>query len=191
MIEGRITFSSACGDRHAISQGEALHIPQGELHSVEVGPNGVTYRIWTPELVSDEMFRKEPDQEELALIRKNLKVPDAESRIYENPCDTAFFEHFLSKDLIFRSAGGDIFLGKEKFLDRRPVQVTRSSSGSVRVLHKAAGSLIIIATTVHTRPKRGGPRKSFANLRLLVKDDAGWKCLVGMNYPEPTMSTAD
>ncbi len=183
VLDGEITFSSAGGQKHVIRKGEALNIPQGELHRVEVGPNGVQYRMWTPIPVCDETFRKELEPDELELVRRNLELPGAENRKDANPSNTAFLSDFVSSDLIFRSGGGDIVTGKDAFLKRPPSPVTRSSSGSVRVLHKGVSSLLI-STTVYTTPIEGGQAKSFVNLRLFRKENSGWKCLVWMNYLE-------
>jgi mannose-6-phosphate isomerase-like protein (cupin superfamily) len=58
ILKGEMTFFSA-GNRHKypLGEGQALNIPQGEVHRVEIGSSGVTYRMWTPLETEDQNRR--------------------------------------------------------------------------------------------------------------------------------------
>jgi hypothetical protein len=80
ILKGEMTFFSAANKhKHPLGEGQTLHIPQGEVHRVEIGSAGVTYRMWTP-LEATEPFRLDLDQDVLQLIERNLKVPEQENR---------------------------------------------------------------------------------------------------------------
>ena len=80
ILKGEVTFFSA-GNRHKypLGEGQALNIPQGEVHRVEIGSSGVTYRMWTP-VELPKPFRLDLDQDVLQLIERNLKVPEQENQ---------------------------------------------------------------------------------------------------------------
>jgi hypothetical protein len=179
---GAICFFSASGCEYRLVEGMALWIPQGEVHRVEVGSNGVDYRMWTPVEVSDGPFAHNLDPDFLALIETNLKVPQVEDN-EDRESFRKFFDDFLAPELTFRTAPGGL-LRKDGFLARPVGDVRRESSGSVCILHASSESLLL-ATVVHTRPRAGGPRSSFANIRLFVKEGNVRKCLIWLNYPQP------
>jgi len=178
---GDIRFFSAGGVEYHASAGEALHIPLGEVHRVQIGSGGVTYQMWTPIAVNEDAFAHKLDDEELALVQKNLGVPDA-----EDAGNMEFFKDFLSDTLIFRTAKG-LLLNKGAFLKRPPASITRVQSDGVRFLHKS-GDSILLSTVIHTMLKDGGERQSNSNNRLFVREDKIWKCRVWLNYPEPGSS---
>jgi mannose-6-phosphate isomerase-like protein (cupin superfamily) len=185
VMEGKITFFSAGRKPYELSKGEALYIPPGEVHRVQVGPEGVKYNMWWSVQVPDEDFMRELDAEDLSLIDKNLKVPsveDSEDRAHFK----AFFDEFLSEKLVFHTAGGQL-VTKNAFRDRKLADFKRIPSDSVRVLHKSSES-IFVSTAIHTESKAGGSRQSYSNLRLFVREKDMWKCSVWLNYREPIAS---
>jgi hypothetical protein len=201
VLEREICFVSAGGHEYPLVKGEALRIPQGEAHRVQVGSGGVEYRMWLSVEVRGQPFMRPLDTEDiLGLIRDNLAVPGNENLLLarENPNDPevenrwqqaeAFFRGLLSEQLLFRTARGAL-LNKDAFLARpRPdTEVERSSSGSVRILHKSDES-VILSTVVYTRPGTAGPQDAYSNTRLFVKEGESWKCRVWLNYPKPGAS---
>lgn len=181
---GQICFMPATGKEEQsvwVSAGEALHLSQGEVHRVKIGPAGVTYKMWTPVEVPKNDFVHQLDDESLALIQENLKVPAA-----EDAGDKGFFEGFLSEAFIFHTATGKL-LNKEAFLKRPAAPITRTQSSSFCILHKSKDS-ILLSTVIHTEPKGGGKRQSFNNTRLFVREQGVWKFRVWLNNSEPVSS---
>jgi quercetin dioxygenase-like cupin family protein len=181
VLEGDVCFVSAGGDEYPLSAGEALHIPQGEVHRVRIGPSGVAYQMWLPAEVSEEGFAHTLDAESVALVERNLAVPQTEDS-EDRAVFRRFFEDFLSAEFLFRTAPGAL-LPREEFLGRPAGDVRRESSRSVRILHQGPKS-VLLSTLVHTSPKSGGPRRSFVNLRLFVPERDGWRCRAWLNYPD-------
>jgi hypothetical protein len=196
VLEGEISFFPvgelesavvAC----ALVEGEVLKIPRGEIHRVEIGPHGVKYNMWVPVYV--EPFMNMLNDEEISLIRKNLKLPIVENQwdardpnvpvAQARSREKSFLEDLVSEDLMFRTASGKLLIGKMAYLERPPAEVIREASNSVRILHKSPESMLL-STVVHTQPKEGGSRKSFSNIRLFVKENDIWKCRVWINHPE-------
>ena len=191
VLKGKISFFSAGELEYSLVEGEALKIPQGEIHRVAIGPEGVTYRMWVP--VNDEFFSHMLDDKDMSLVRRNLELPEVENRwdarIRENLTggdnkNRAFLDDSLSADLTFCTADGKLLVGKVAYLDRPPADVIiRYPSDSIRILLKGPES-ILLSTVVYTELKKGGPRQSFSNSRLFVKEGDIWKCRVWVNYPE-------
>ncbi len=182
VLEGDICFVSAGGVEYPLFQNQALNIPQGEVHQVRVGPNGVKYNMWLSAEVSDEDFSKKLDDQDLSLIKKNLEVlkaEDSEDREFYR----AFFDDFLFEEFTFRGADRKL-LNKRAFLERAPANFTRIESDSIRILHESPG-IVLLSTVVHTQPKAGGARSSFTNFRLFVTEEGIGRCRVWINYPEP------
>lgn len=178
---GQMRFTPATDkEEHSVwvSAGEALRLPQGEVHRVLIGPAGVAYKMWTPVEVPENDFAHELDDESLALIEENLKVPDV-----ENTGNMGFFERFLSETFTFRTATGKL-LDRNAFLNRSAAPIIRKQSESLRILHKSEDS-ILLSTIIHTTPKGGGERQSVSNNRLFVREQGVWKCRIWLNYPEP------
>jgi hypothetical protein len=202
ILKGEVTFFSA-GNRqkYPLSEGQALNIPQGEVHRVEIGSSGVTYRMWTP-VELPKPFRLELDQDVLQLIERNLKVPEQENQWdrrdpsipweeLQQKDDYRFLSGFTSEDLIFHTATGLVFRTKEDYLRRKPSPaVWRFSSGCVCILdlrkdeESGAVTSLLLSTVVHTR-ENAGPRKSAVNLRSFVKESSDWVCRLWLNYLEP------
>ena len=61
VLEGTITFFSACEQPYAPAVGEALNIQPGEVHRVELGPEKVKYRMWLPVDMSGKTFEHKLD----------------------------------------------------------------------------------------------------------------------------------
>ncbi len=173
---GEICFVTIAKAEYRLTQGQALEIAPGEIHRVEVGPDGVEYQMWVPTL--DDHFYNALDPEDISWIEKNLAVPEA-----ENSGNSAFLGNFLARELTFRAANGKFF-DRGGFLKRAPGDNRRIASDSVCVLHKDADS-VLLSTVVHMEPKKGGERQSFSNYRLFVRDGDRWRCRVWINHQEP------
>jgi hypothetical protein len=173
---GEICFVSAGGRDYRPSVGQVLQIPRGEVHRVEFGPNGVEYQMWVPVAVRDQDFAKLLNDEDVALIEKNLAVPQA-----EDSGNTSFFNEFLSGQLMFRAASGKV-LDKSGFIGRGFTNRSRIPSDSVRVLHKSSESVLL--STAVAIPGTDGPPQLFSNERLFVREEERLRCRVWLNYPE-------
>jgi len=173
--EGKITFISADGTEYPLDAGKAFHIPRGEVHEVEIGGN-VSYDMWIPMKVSDQDWEQALTDSDIALIRRNLAVPQR-----EDLGDAKFFEEFLAASLMFRAANGQV-LDKQGFLQRGFANRRRKASASVVVLHKSAQDMLL--SNIVTLPGPNGPL-SFTNVRLMALENGAWKCRVWINYPEP------
>jgi hypothetical protein len=180
--KGAICFFSAGGRAYRLGVGQALLIPRGEVHRVEIGPDGVEYRMWLPVAVRDGDFANVLDEEDLALIKTNLEAPKAEDR-----GDESFFDDFLSEQVTFRTAPGPV-LDKAGFKGRGFQNRNRLPSDSVRVLHKGADSVLLLTAVVV--PGDGGAPQSVSNERLFVREGTSLKCRVWLNYPDLQGQTA-
>lgn len=197
VLEGKISFFSAGEVEYRLVEGEALEIPQGEVHRVEIGPERVRYQMWVPVDTGEPFESHMLDDEDLSLVRKNLELPlvenqwdrkNPEALTTEDDKNRAFLDDFLSMQLTFRSAAGKIF-EKTQYMARGPGD-PRLPSDCIRILHKSTGKdseTVLLSTVVHTQPKEG-PRKSFSNYRLFVKEAGIWRCRVWMNHPDPRVS---
>jgi len=175
--QGRICFYTAAGDPHWVEPSQGLQIPRGEIHRVEVGGSGVTYRMWLPASAPSTSFANRVEPEDLTLVEKNLAFPAA-----EDSGDVSFFNDVLSDYLVFRAASGDLF-DKSGFMSRGFTNRQRISSGSVRILDKAEATVLL--STIVRLPQRGS-WESYINERLFVREDGDFKCRVWMNYREAT-----
>jgi hypothetical protein len=173
---GDVTFRSAGEREYRLVAGQALHIPRGEVHRVEIGPDGVDYQMWIPVGQAMEPFQNVVDDELATLIQKNVEVPRA-----EDAGSVPFFEDFLSEEVVFRTAKGAI-LDKEGFMARGFANQGRVPGDSVRVLHRAQDS-ILLATAVGL-PADGGRTQLFVNERLFVREGKALRCRVWLNYPD-------
>jgi hypothetical protein len=177
VTKGKVTFVSAGGMKYPLDVGDVLQIPRGEIHDVEISPDGVDYQMWVPVAVPEEKWETKLTDEDMDLIRTNLAIPE-----HEDDGDAPFFDAMLSDRLTFYGADGTV-LDKKGFFGRGFVRRGRSTSGSVRVLNRTPGSLLL--STVVTVAGVGGPPQSFTNVRLFVQEESGLKCRVWANYPEP------
>lgn len=197
VLEGTISFFSAGEVEYPLVKGEALEIPQGEAHRVDIGPQGVRYQMWVP-VDSGEPFESHMlDDEDQSLVRRNLELPlvenqwdwrNQEALTTEDDKNRAFLDAFLSPQLTFRNAAGKVF-NKSQYMGRGPGD-PRLPSDCIRILHKSSekgSDIVLLSTAVYTQPKEG-PRKSFSNYRLFVKDAGIWRCRVWMNHPDPGAS---
>ena len=194
VLEGDMTFFTAGGTPSRVVKGDAFRILPGEVHSVEIGPAGVTYKMWTTVAESDEAFAHPVSDQLRLLIESNLALPTVENRwdqrnrlalTDENGRDRTFLETFLSEHLTFRTAKG-IYVGREQYLNRDAAKVERASSGSVQILHASPETLLL--STAVEMPAPAGVKASFSNIRLFVKEGGAWKCSVWLNFPEPAVS---
>ena len=194
ILEGTITFFTARERAHALAAGEALNIQPGEVHRVEIGPEGVKYRMWLPVDMSGKTFQRKLDEQDIDLVRSNLDLPEFENRWDERSPNTSmagnpsgeFLDNFASAELIFRDAKGT-FLGKKAYLGRPPAPVIRTASDTVCILYKDADH-VLLSTVVQTQLTATGAREFYSNARFFVRADGSWKCRVWMNFPEPVSS---
>jgi hypothetical protein len=183
VLEGNISFFTLGHLTYDVGVGQVLAIPRGEVHEVQVGPQGVTYEMWLPVPVPDKKFANYLSAEELELLSDNLDFPRR-----EEVGDARFFDHILSNQLTFCGADGAV-LGKAGFIGKGFETRRRKSSGSVRVLNRSSGSFL--CSTVVTVPSPEGQPLAFTNLRLFVKEADGLKCRVWINYPEGMPRSAE
>jgi quercetin dioxygenase-like cupin family protein len=190
---GALSFVAPGGLEIRVAAGQSLRIPPGEVHRVDIGPEGTTYDMWTPRVERTHPFAHPVSDELLALIRDNLMLPEVENRwdrrnrdqpTSQDHEDEVFFRELLSAALIFRTAAGG-YLDLGRYLRRPPPNPAsaRASSGSVQVLSEAADT-ILLSTAVQTTGPDGRVR-SFANLRLFAIEEDRWKCRAWINSPEP------
>jgi hypothetical protein len=194
VLHGEISFFTAGGVKYPLVRGEALKIPQGEVHRVEIAPEGVTYQMWVLDNSGKPFESHMLDDEDISLISKNLELPEIENRWdrrneegvspTENEKNRALLDALLSEELTFCNAAGMV-LRKKDYMDRAPGD-RRTSSDGIRILYKNPKSMLL-ATTVHAQSKEGS-RKSFSNYRLFVKEEDVWRCRVWMNHPDPGAS---
>jgi quercetin dioxygenase-like cupin family protein len=85
VLEGRVTFYTAGGRPFCIDPGQALRIPQGEVHRVEIGPDGVLYRMWLPADIDAASFTRRLDGEEMDLHAGIGKARVSEGRASARP----------------------------------------------------------------------------------------------------------
>lgn len=175
VINGDITFLTLSDQPYQVGVGQALHIPRGEVHRVEVGSEGVEYQMWI-RAPTVGTFSNQLTPEEVALLQKNLEFP-----IREDAGDAPFFDGILSDQLMFCGVDG-VVLDKARFIGRGFVRRGRNSAGSARVLNRTTESLLI--STVVTVAGAGGPPQSFTNVRLFVQESGEPKCRIWMNYRE-------
>lgn len=183
VLQGDIAFFSLGNLRYHVGVGQVLAIPRGEVHEVQVGPQGVTYEMWLPVPVPEEKFPEDLNAEEQSLLLKNLDFPNR-----EEAGDAEFFDHILSDQLTFCGADGAV-LDKTAFMGRGFAPRGRKSSGSVQVLNRNAGSLL--CSTVVTLPAAEGQPLAFTNLRLFVREGDDMKCRIWINYREGMPRSAE
>jgi cupin domain len=191
VLEGTITFFTAGERPYALGASDALSIPTGEVHRAEIGPGGAMYLMWLPVDMSGRTFQHTLDQEDMAVVRKNLDLPEVENRWDARSPETRvtgnrdgeFLDNFTSADLIFRNARGE-YLTKQAYLQRAPVPFTRTPSDTVCILYRDAEHLLL-STVVQTQSTETGARQSYSNTRFFVRENGGWRCRVWMNFPQP------
>jgi hypothetical protein len=199
---GMSFFPAGCGE-HRVPVGKALRILRGEIHRVEVLPEGVDYRMWLSADVASDRFARSLDQTAMDLISRNLRVPNEENGWEEDQRKAkiaaqisggsgaatpvskhrVFLEDFVHTDLVFRTAGGALSLGRRDYI-QRPLgnaPVVRRADDTVRVLHWADAS-IVLSTTVHTQ--QNGDSRSFCNIRTFVQEEGQFRCRIWINLPE-------
>lgn len=178
VVRGQISFFSAGEKEYRLSVAQVLQIPRGEVHRVEISPNGVEYRMWVPTAASREHFANELNEEDIRLIKDNLDLPKAEDN-----GNVLFFNGFISEQLLFRTAMG-AELDKAGFIGRGFRNRNRHSD-SIRVLCKGLDCVLISAVVTI---EEGGAPQSFINERLFVREGSALKCRVWLNSPEPASS---
>ena len=126
VIRGEIAFFTISGQGVKIMVGQALNIPRGEVHRVEVGKEGVEYRMWVP-IATGSDFPKKLTPEEIDLLEKNIAFPRYEDN--RNNDALPFFADILSDELSFCRADGTV-VDKRKFMEDGFRDRGRSSSGT-------------------------------------------------------------
>lgn len=179
VMSGKISFFSAGEQEYRLGASQILQIPRGEVHRVEIGPNGVEYQMWLPTGANREHFVNELNEEDISLINDNLSLPKA-----EDDGNVPFLNGFLSEQLLFRMATG-AELDKARFIGRG-FQNRNRYSDSIRVLYKDSNCVLI--SSVVTVRSEGGSTQSFSNTRLFAREGGALKCRVWLNFPEPAAS---
>ncbi len=179
IVSGQISFFSAGEQEYRLGAGQVLQILRGEVHRVEIGPDGVEYQIWLPAIANREHFVEELNEENISLIKDNMTLPKA-----EDDGNVPFFNGFLSEQLLFRMATG-AELDKAGFIGRG-FQNRNRYSDSIRVLYKDPNCVLI--SSVVTVRSEGGSTQSFSNTRLFAREGGALKCRVWLNFPEPEAS---
>ena len=180
VVSGEITFFTLADTPFRVDVGRSLHIPRGEVHRVEVGSQGVEYRMFLP--IAVPTFANKLDEEELDALRRNLQFPEYEDGPPENGHE--FFKSSLSEKLEFCRADGKCE-GKTEFLARLSGDGNRSSSGSIQVLNKTDYGLLISTIVQMGKAKQA---KWYMNVRFLEKDGGKLRCRLWVNYPQPVSS---
>jgi hypothetical protein len=192
---GALRFVTPGGREFSVTRGQALRIPPGEVHRVDIGPEAASYHMWTPREERDGAFPHRVSEELLTLLKDNLALPDVENRwerrnrarpSQEDGDDEAFLLNMLLGMLIFRTAKG-LYLDRGQYL-RRPQPepaIVRSTSGSIQVIHETSDTALL--STVVETSRSNGARASSSNVRLFVKEEGAWKCRVWLNSPEPSV----
>jgi hypothetical protein len=179
---GQMTFYTLSGRAWTLGAANVLHIPRGEVHRAEIGPDGVSYRMYVP-VDSRTGFTKALSDDEIGLLRTNLAFPLEEDKT--NGGATAFFEPLLSEHLAFGRADLSV-ITKQDFLGGFTAR-DRSSSGTITVLNCSPDGMLM--STVVTMGTSGPSPQHFTNLRLFVKEGSAWKLRVWMNHPAQSDGT--
>jgi len=194
LLEGTMTFFTLRDHPYAVATGGALNIDPGEVHRVEIGPEGARYRMWLLVDMSGKTFQHKLEDEDVVFLKKNLDLPESENRWDQRGpeatvvgnADAEVLDNFTSAELVFRNAKGE-YLGKKAYLKRPPAPVTRIPSDTVCILYKDTQHLLL-STVVQTKSFATGAREFYSNTRFFVKEDGLWKCRVWLNLPEPVSS---
>jgi hypothetical protein len=80
VTNGKVTFVSAGGMKYLLDVGDVLQIPRGEVHDVEIGPDGVDYQMWVRVAVPEEKWETKLTDEDMNLIRMNLAAASLPTR---------------------------------------------------------------------------------------------------------------
>jgi hypothetical protein len=183
VLRGGMTFVTLSERAWPLTPGAVFFIPRGEVHRVDIGSEGVDYRMFVP-IATPTGFANELSPDQVQMLQVNLAFPARE----ENTDGAAapFFAAHLSDALAFARADGAI-VGKDTFREGF-IARDRRTSGTACVLHRTADSLLL--STVVTVGATGPAPKHFTNMRLFVREGAAWRCRLWMNYPEPAHDNA-
>jgi hypothetical protein len=173
---GEITFFTLSDQALPLRAGAVLHIPRGEVHRAEIGPDGVEYQMYLP-VAPATAFANRLAAEELALLRTNLAFPIREENTDGHAAE--FFATHLSDQLAFCRADATV-VGKDAFRGGF-VARNRTSSGTVSVLNRTPNGILL--STVVTMGAGGPAAKSFTNIRLFVNESGAWRCKMWVNHP--------
>jgi hypothetical protein len=149
VLTGEISFFSVGGRGCRLGDGEALWIPRGEVHRVEIGAGGAEYRMWLPVDVRPSDFSLHLAREDLSLVEENLKLPAFENlldkkkrgeSVHQDPEE--FISSFVAPGLTFRAGDGSLRNS------RGPASAHRIADHSIRILDKR-GESVLLSTVVH------------------------------------------
>ena len=151
VLSGSGSFYRVNGTEVLIVEGDILHIPQGEIHRVDVGPEGLLYEMYIPMEISSGSFSNPLDQREIQLMLTHLNLPVYGDRRDSDRMHNVFggYSEVMLKDLMsdgfsFRTATGRI-MDKDGYLARDTDDATREvgGNGSLCVLHRCAECIVI------------------------------------------------
>jgi hypothetical protein len=179
VLKGAMTFfpvGSAPAEGIALQAGERAKIPEGTVHRVTIGPDGVTYVMGLGRSMSLAQFAvplpvsRDVSVEIAAhLVEVNYHIAEAEET---GEMAKDFFEDLLSPRLVFAGAFGDQSMSKARFiegLEARKDKGRRSSGLRLRREGAALAASIVVTT------RDGG---EFLNVRLFEREPEGrWRCV--------------
>ncbi len=179
VTRGSMTFfevGAASADGIELQAGERMKIPEGTVHSVTIGSEGVTYVMGLGRPTPLEQFsiplpasRDVPLDVLAGLVEANYHIAEAEE---EGEKAKSFFQDLLSDRFVFVGAVGDQSMRKAEFtggLEGRKGRGRRSKGLRLRREGKALVASIVVATA---------DGAEYLNTRLFERDpDGRWRCV--------------
>ncbi|HEY8561395.1 MAG TPA: nuclear transport factor 2 family protein [Pyrinomonadaceae bacterium] len=107
--------------------------------------------------------------DEAELIEINERIGDAEQN-----ADAGFLRRALADELVFRRASGKI-VTKDEFLADLPNNRFERKSRALQVTLHGDGKTALVSVIVAALDKE------FQNLRVFVRREGGWQCIVWFN----------
>ena len=149
VLSGSGTFYSINETDVPIDRGDILHIPQGEVHLVDVGEEGLLYQMYIPTDISPSSFSNPLDRDELRLLLTHFNLPSVENGRDSDRRNgvvggylEVMLEDLISDGISFRNAAGKI-MDKKKFLGRDASNVTREIGETADYVYSTdAGSVL-------------------------------------------------
>ena len=107
--------------------------------------------------------------DESELVRINEQIGEA-----EQTADEKFLREVLADELVFRKASGKV-VTKEEFLADLTNNRFERESKNIKVTLDEENSTALVTLVVHALENK------FQNLRVFVRREKGWQCLVWFN----------
>jgi ketosteroid isomerase-like protein len=179
VLRGSMTFvdvRTGPDDRIELRARERLRIPEGTVHAVQTGAEGVAYVMGLARPVPPEQFavylpvsHDVPLAALADLIETNYRIAEAEEIGQDAK---SFFDNVLSERLVFVGAAGDQSMRKEDFIKGLEGRKGRGrQSTGLRV--RREGDALVASIVVRT-----GDGGEYLNTRLFEKhEDGRWRCV--------------